>query len=243
MKLNELRERLLGQNAGQAGEMPVGFQNWQSDDEGPELGCEATEGTVLLTQANQEPEDTAPRPEPKSLPLGQVAEPFWAVDRLDQRIQELMSAWQSVEALGQSAAKEFEALRVFQEQAAQLASKLEPMNDFCAQLGQLARTFEPLKSWHELLAGLPSEFRTHLLRAAQLLEPAQAFHLRVAQLAKAFEAVDDLAARFAELAEAFRPPVGWDRASLISHERQKETALAMPIARPSSHTRSNWNLS
>jgi hypothetical protein len=195
MKLQELRERLLAQ------QRPPGPPAQTSDANGAATATQPRSSYMRLSPPDPEPSSD---PLPKVTDLLPIAEGLEDASGFEERFRELTAAFESIEVLGQSVAKQFfEPLRVFQEQMAQLARTLEPMRAFGEALEQLARTFEPIKTLHQQVVRIPKELRVHLLRLAKSLEPAEAFRVRVAELAKTFEPARELEGRFAELAEAF----------------------------------------
>lgn len=93
-----------------------------------------------------------------------------------------MTALESTEALGQSAAQELEPFKTLQKEMARLATRLEPM-----------------KSLYQANGAHPCGVSSPCAAPGKIA----ALHLRMAEFARTFEPVNELAARFAELVEAF----------------------------------------
>jgi hypothetical protein len=133
-----------------------------------------------------------------------VAKVFEQVKVFEDRFVEMTKTFEPVEALGQSAAKSFAPLRVFQEQLAQLSRSFEPMRAFQAQLAELAQSFAPMKGLQHQLAMISDAFDININQLMRSLEPAKQFQERLIKLARTFEPATELQDDFAILAEAFR---------------------------------------
>jgi hypothetical protein len=204
MKLQELRERLLGEEPKAPERKDAISQIWGPSD----LATRAQpEGLSSRKPAAKNPQTSAlvlSAAQEDKRRAGAVAERLWLPNGVANRIQELTALLESLETLARSTAEELKTLEAFERRMEQLERTLEPMKTFCRKREQFALGFEPIEILREQMVGIIAEFSAQLLKLGKLFGPAIALRLRVTELVKAFEPVDRLAAEFARLAEVFR---------------------------------------
>jgi len=133
-----------------------------------------------------------------------VAKAFEPIKSFQERIFDLMRAFESIEGLGQSALKSFAPLATFRDQIAKLARMFEPMRVFQTQLAELAQSMEAMRGLQYQLSLLSDAFAVNLRQTASSIQPAIDFRAMLLKLAMSFESASELQASFNELAALFQ---------------------------------------
>ena len=197
-KLDELRRRVLEQalieESGQTG------RRLTIEAEGGSTGAMAGSGYYPTAGTHG---TTVVKPMAEA-----VAKIFDQTKAFKPRFDELNSAIEQIERLGEATARTLSPLKAFQSHLVYLVASLDAIRQFQTNLEQLVRSFPPAQALYDEMATLTNSFQAELHNFVQSLQPAREFRDRILVLARSLDHANEMLDELQELQASFPAHAG-----------------------------------